>query len=76
MQGRWINPDDQKVTLADFGNRWIGERPGLRPRTVDLYRSLFGNHIVPDLGSLTLGGAGGCSGPPLACYSPERWGLS
>lgn len=55
LQGRWINPDHQRVTLADFGNRWITERPGLQPRTVDLYRSLFRNHITPGLGSVALG---------------------
>jgi integrase len=43
------------VTLAEFAERWIKERPGLRPRTVDLYRSLFRNHIAPYLGKVALG---------------------
>lgn len=32
LKGDWINPDDGKVTLAEFGATWIAERPGLRPR--------------------------------------------
>jgi len=55
LRGQWINPDDQAVTLNEFGNRWIEERPGLRPRTVDLYRWLFGKHISPHLGQVMLG---------------------
>jgi integrase len=54
-RGEWINPDDQAVTLDGFGNRWIEERPGLRPRTVDLYRWLFGKHVSPHLGRVMLG---------------------
>jgi len=34
--GDWINPDDGKISLADFGRTWITERPGLRPKTVEL----------------------------------------
>jgi integrase len=55
LRGEWINPDDQAVTLDEFGSRCIGERPGLRPRTVDLYRWLFGKHISPHLGRVMLG---------------------
>lgn len=52
--GRWTDPELQRVTLAEFGDRWIAERPGLRPRTVDLYRWLFGKHVRPLLGSVRL----------------------
>ena len=34
---------------------WISQRPGLRPRTVELYRWLLGKHIDPDLGGVELG---------------------
>lgn len=33
----------------------IVQRPGLRPRTVELYRWLLRNHVVPDLGGVELG---------------------
>src|SRR3954451_18887228 len=55
IRGEWINPDDQAITLDEFGSRWIAERPGLRPRTVDLYRWLFGKHISPHVGRVMLG---------------------
>src|SRR3954453_7713201 len=55
LRGEWINPDDQAVTLDEFETRWIEERPGLRPRTVGLYRWLFGRHSRPHLGTLMLG---------------------
>lgn len=55
LRGEWLNPDDQRIALADFGIRWIAERPGLRPRTVDLYAWLFGKHIIPTLGNVPIG---------------------
>jgi hypothetical protein len=58
LDGEWINPDLQAATLDEFGSRWIAERPGLRPRTVDLYRWLFGEHIAPHLGRVALGDLG------------------
>jgi integrase len=54
LKGEWTNPDLQGVLLGEFGNRWIAERSGLRPRTVDLYRWLFGRYIDPRLGHLEL----------------------
>ncbi len=55
VKGEWSDPDRGKVTLADYAGAWIAERPGLRPRTVDLYSSLLRNHIVPYLGGVPLG---------------------
>jgi integrase len=55
LRGEWLNPDLQRIALKDFGKRWIEERPGLRPRTVDLYRLLFRKHIEPYLGRVNLG---------------------
>jgi hypothetical protein len=48
--GDWINPDDGKVSLAEYAARWIEERPGLRPKTVELYRYLLRRHLTPVLG--------------------------
>jgi integrase len=55
LRGEWSNPDDRRELLRDFGNRWISERPGLRPRTLDLYRWTFKKHIDPILGNVPLG---------------------
>jgi integrase len=53
--GEWTDPERAKVKLADYGSAWIEQRPGLRPRTADLYRWLFGKHISPYVGGMPLG---------------------
>jgi integrase len=55
LRGQWTNPDDRRELLRDFGNQWIIERPGLRPRTLDLYRWTFKKHVEPYLGNVPLG---------------------
>jgi integrase len=55
LRGEWRNPDDQREDLAAYGERWIKERSGLRPRTVDLYRWLFGKYIKPKIGKVSVG---------------------
>ncbi len=52
--GDWTNPDDGKVSLADYAQTWIAERPGLRPKTVKLYGYLLRKHIAPVLGGLAI----------------------
>jgi integrase len=51
----WIDPARAKVKLADYAERWIAQRPNLRPRTVQLYTWLLGRYITPYLGSVELG---------------------
>ncbi|WFE25764.1 tyrosine-type recombinase/integrase [Solwaraspora sp. WMMD791] len=51
----WIDPDRARVTLGDYAQRWIEQRPNLRPRTVHLYGWLLGRHIMPYLGGVELG---------------------
>ncbi|MEV4888817.1 site-specific integrase [Nonomuraea sp. NPDC055795] len=55
IKGEWIDPERAKVKLADYSAMWIDQRPGLRPRTVDLYRWLLQKHIAPYLGKAELG---------------------
>ena len=50
IRGTWTDPERGKVSLQNYGQRWIEQRPGLRPRTVDLYRWLFGRYLRPQLG--------------------------
>ena len=40
--------------LNEYATAWIAERPGLRPKTVQLYRGLLARHIGPVLGPLSL----------------------
>jgi integrase len=53
--GDWTDPDRGKVKLSDYASAWITERPGLRPRTTDLYRWLLRKHIEPHLGGVPVG---------------------
>ena len=50
--GDWANPAQAKIRLGDYARTWIAERPGLRPRTTDLYRWLLAKHIEPVLGQV------------------------
>jgi integrase len=53
--GNWTDPERGKVKLGDYAATWITQRPGLRPRTVDLYRWLLSKHIAPYLGDVPVG---------------------
>jgi integrase len=53
--GSWSDPERGKVKLEDYAATWITQRPGLRPRTADLYRWLLKKHIAPYLGSVPVG---------------------
>jgi len=55
LRNEWIDPERGKVTVTDYGERWIRERPNLRPRTVNLYASLFRLHIKPHIGDVEVG---------------------
>jgi len=50
--GTWLDPDAGNVAFAGFAVSWVAERPGLRPKTVQLYEGLVRLHIVPVLASL------------------------
>ena len=53
-RGRWIDPDNSRVALNDYAERWIAERAGLADRTRELYRSLLRRHIAPYIGRVQL----------------------
>jgi integrase len=54
FSGDWTDPDRAKVQIGDYAAKWIEQRPGLRPRTVELYRWLLRKYIAPHLGSVQL----------------------
>jgi integrase len=54
--GEWTDPVAGKARLGVYAQRWIDHRPGLRPRTVELYQWLLNRHIAPYLGNATLAG--------------------
>ncbi|MDQ2709300.1 MAG: site-specific integrase [Actinomycetota bacterium] len=55
MSDEWTDPLRARVPLGDYAERWITERAGLRPRTVQLYRWLWSKHVGPYLGAAQLG---------------------
>jgi integrase len=57
LRGDWIDPVLGRITLADFGARWIKERR-LGDRTREEHARTFRLHIVPFLGRKTLGEIG------------------
>jgi integrase len=54
LDGDWINPDAGAVLVADYTATWIGERPGLRPKTVLIYTGLLRRHIAPHFDNVTV----------------------
>ncbi|HEX6454177.1 MAG TPA: tyrosine-type recombinase/integrase [Trebonia sp.] len=50
----WINPDAGAVLVTDYAATWIEERPGLRPKTILIYKGLLRSHIAPHLDTDTI----------------------
>jgi integrase len=47
IQGGWIDPDAGRVLFGNYAADWIEERPGLRSKTIELYRYLLRRHLDP-----------------------------
>jgi integrase len=54
LGGEWIDPEAGRLPFAEYATAWIGERPGLRPKTIQLYRYLLRAHLQEDFGSRTI----------------------
>lgn len=54
-RNEWRDPARADVPLGEYAVEWIEQRPGLRPRTMELYRYLLRKHILPLLGGRRLG---------------------
>ena len=54
LNGEWINPDDGRTPFGEYAAAWIDERPGLRPKTVRLYRYLLRGHLSPVFESIAI----------------------
>ena len=60
QKGGWVAPAEGRLTLEVFASRWVASRlttrgEPLRPRVRELYQGYLDNHILPGLGSATLG---------------------
>ena len=54
VRGEWTDPDRGKIPFAEYAERWIQERAGLRPRTRELYRWLLSRYLEPSFGRVHL----------------------
>jgi integrase len=55
-RGEWIDPDAGKVTVEEWGRRWLASvEPSLKPKTRELYGSLLRTLVVPRFGSTDVG---------------------
>jgi integrase len=54
LNGEWINPDLGRVAFCEYAATWIEERPGLRPKTVQLYQYLLRCHLRPHFADRTV----------------------
>ncbi|SER07949.1 Site-specific recombinase XerD [Microlunatus flavus] len=51
--GKWL--DGSKVLFGTYAEEWLLDNPRLRPRTADVYRSLYRRHLAPRLAGVPLG---------------------
>ena len=56
LGGGWTDPDAGRVPFLAYATAWIDERPGLRPKTVQLYRYLLRVHLRDAFGATTVAG--------------------
>jgi integrase len=54
LSGGWIDPQAGRIPFSEYAAAWIDERPGLRPKTMQLYRYLLRAHLREDFGSRTI----------------------
>jgi len=52
-RGDWIDPDRGSVLFGDYAEQWLQERV-LKVRTLDLYRALLRNHLLPAFGAVSM----------------------
>jgi hypothetical protein len=55
-RGAWMDPRAGQITLHMYAEEWLERRPDLAVRTIELYRYLLTNHILPTLVQSTLAG--------------------
>jgi integrase len=53
-RGSWVDPTAGRIPFREYASRWLTQRPGLRPRTRELYEGLLRLHVLPELGDSKL----------------------
>jgi integrase len=54
LGNRWTDPDAGRVPFSEYATTWLDERPGLRPKTIQLYRYLLRAHLQDEFGPRTI----------------------
>src|SRR5215831_14772071 len=54
LGGKWTDPDAGRVPFSEYAAAWLDERPGLRPKTLQLYRYLLRVHLQDEFGPRTI----------------------
>jgi integrase len=54
LGNRWTDPDAGRVPFSEYATTWLNERPGLRPKTIQLYRYLLRAHLQGEFGPRTI----------------------
>jgi integrase len=54
LNGDWLDPVAGRILFGEYAQVWIDERPGLRPKTIQLYRYLLRRHLAQGLGTKSL----------------------
>jgi hypothetical protein len=54
LDGRWGDPVQTRQLVVTYASVWIDQRPGLRPRIVDLYRWLLKRYLEPHFARTSL----------------------
>jgi integrase len=52
--GDWITPELARQLFAEYADQWVRDRV-LKVRTVELYRGLLKNHLLPTFGTAAMG---------------------
>jgi integrase len=47
-------PNAGRVPFSEYATTWLDERPGLRPKTIQLYRYLLRTHLLDEFGPRTI----------------------
>ncbi len=54
LSGKWTDPEAGRLPFAEYAAAWIDERPGLRPKTTQLYRYLLRAHLQENFSNRTI----------------------
>ena len=54
-RGTFIDPNNSKISLSRYAEKWLANHPALRPRTRENYDGNLRLHILPRLGAIEIG---------------------